>query len=70
MHGVMLPPRRSTFTVRAHTITVERLEKMRWTVTVDGRRFASFCSESRARAGGRIEARRLDFLAVEEGRVK
>jgi hypothetical protein len=30
---------------------------------VDGRLLASFCSESRARAAGRTEARRLDFVA-------
>ena len=46
-------------------MTIERLEKLRWQVTVDGRRFASFCSESRARAAGRREARRLDFEATE-----
>ncbi len=44
---------------------IERLEKLRWVVIVDGRRFASFCSESRARAAGRREARRLDFAAAD-----
>ncbi len=46
-------------------MTIERLEKLRWQVIVDGQRFASFCSESRARAAGRREARRLDFAAAE-----
>jgi hypothetical protein len=55
----------ATFAVRTHTVTIERLEKLRWQVSVDGRRFASFCSESRARAAGRREARRLDFAAAE-----
>jgi hypothetical protein len=44
-------------------VTVDRLERNRWRVTVDGRLLATFCSESRARAAGRIEARRLDFVA-------
>jgi hypothetical protein len=56
---------RATFAVRTHTVTIERLEKLRWSVIVDGRRFASFCSESRARAAGRREARRLDFVAAD-----
>jgi len=55
----------ATFAVRTHTVTIERLEKLRWVVIVDGRRFASFCSESRARAAGRREARRLDFVAAD-----
>jgi hypothetical protein len=45
-------------------VLVERLEKLRWRVSVDGRRFAMFCSESRARAAGRLEARRLDYPAL------
>ncbi len=57
----MNPPR-ATFAVRTHTVGIEQLEKNRFVVTVDGRRFASFCSESRARAAGRLEARRLDFV--------
>ncbi len=54
---------RTTVSVGKHTVFIERLEKLRWRVTVDGRRFATFCSESRARAAGRLEARRLDFAA-------
>jgi hypothetical protein len=60
----MNPPR-ATFTVRAHVVGIEQLEKNRYRVTVDGQPFASFCSESRARAAGRLEARRLDFVAHE-----
>lgn len=60
----MTPPR-ATFRVRAHEIGIEQLERNRYLVTVDGQRFASFCSESRARAAGRLEARRLDFVAHE-----
>ncbi len=60
----MNPPRAS-FSVRAHVVGIEQIEKSRYVVTVDGQRFASFCSESRARAAGRLEARRLDFLAHE-----
>ncbi len=56
---------RATFSVRAHVIGIEQLERNRYLVTVDGQRFASFCSESRARAAGRLEARRLDFVAHE-----
>jgi hypothetical protein len=60
----MNPPRAS-FSVRTHLVAIEQIEKNRYVVTVDGRRFASFCSESRARSAGRNEARRLDFLAHE-----
>jgi hypothetical protein len=56
---------RTTFAVRSHVIGIERVEKNRWRVSVDGHHFASFCSESRARAAGRIEARRLDFVALD-----
>ena len=56
-------PSRVTFNVRTHVVSLERLERNRWRVSVDGRLLASFCSESRARAAGRIEARRLDFVA-------
>jgi hypothetical protein len=54
---------RASFSVRTHVVGIERTEKNRYVVTVDGRRFASFCSESRARAAGRLEARRLDLVA-------
>ncbi|HET9555141.1 MAG TPA: hypothetical protein VFP50_19405 [Anaeromyxobacteraceae bacterium] len=50
-----------TVVVGKHRVDIERLEKLRWRVSVDGRRFAIFCSESRARAAGRREARRLDY---------
>ena len=58
-------PARASFSVRAHVVSIEQIEKNRYVVTVDGQRFASFCSESRARAAGRLEARRLDFVAHE-----
>ncbi len=54
--------------MRAHIVGIERLDKQRWRVTVDGRRIASFCSENRARAAGTSEARRLDFIASAAGR--
>jgi hypothetical protein len=47
--------------VGGHTVLIERLERQLWRVSVDGRRFATFCTESRARAGGRQEARRRDL---------
>ncbi len=61
-------PSRITFQVRTHVVTVDKLERSRWRVTVDGRLLATFCSESRARAAGRIEARRLDFIASDPQR--
>ncbi len=51
--------------VRTHLVLIERLEKLRWRVSVDGRRLSIFCSESRARNAGRLEARRLDFVALD-----
>jgi hypothetical protein len=65
----MNPPRAS-FSVRHHVVGIEQVEKNRFRVTVDGNRLASFCSESRARAAGRTEARRLDFVADEAAGIR
>ncbi len=51
--------------VRTHVVGIERLERLRWRVSVDGQRLSTFCSEARARDAGRLEARRLDFVALE-----
>ncbi len=56
-------PRRNTFEVHEHQVCVERVDAHRWDVSVDGRKLASFCSESRARTAGRTEARRLDIVS-------
>jgi hypothetical protein len=47
-------------------VGIERLDKYRWRVSVDGRRLFTFCSEARARNAGRLEARRLDFVAQDQ----
>lgn len=57
----------SEMKVRAHVVGIERLERHRWRVSVDGRRLFTFCTEARARDAGRLEARRLDFAAQESG---
>src|SRR5512142_2188892 len=57
----------SELKVRSHVIGIERLERYRWRVSVDGRRLFTFCSEARARDAGRLEARRLDFVAHDRG---
>jgi hypothetical protein len=57
--------RYSELKVRTHLVGIERLEKYRWRVSVDGRRLFTFCSEARARDAGRLEARRLDYVAQE-----
>jgi len=49
-----------TIVVGRHEIVVERIDKQLWKVLVDGRRHATFCTESRARAAGRQEAKRLE----------
>lgn len=54
-----------SFEVRSHVVGIERVDRNRYRVSVDGRRLASFCSESRARAAGRLEAARLEFVARE-----
>lgn len=51
----------ATFNVKAHVVTIEKLEPQRWRVSIDGKRYATFCSESRARSAGRTAARQLDF---------
>ncbi len=56
---------RESFEVRSHVVGIERVDTNRYRVSVDGRRLASFCSESRARAAGRLEAARLEFVARE-----
>jgi len=53
------------FSVRARLVGVEQVDDDRFLVTIDGRRFASFCSESRARAAGRSQAPRRDLVARE-----
>jgi hypothetical protein len=53
----------SEMKVRTHVVGIERLERLRWRVSVDGRRLFTFCSEARARDAGRLEARRLDFVS-------
>jgi len=58
-----MSPAPTTVPVGKHLVHIERIEKLRWRVTVDGQRLATFCTESRARAAGRLEARRLDFAA-------
>jgi hypothetical protein len=58
----------SEMKVRSHVIGIERIEKLRWRVTVDGRRLFTFCSEARARDAGRLEARRLDYEAADAQR--
>lgn len=51
--------------VRTHVVGIERIERLRWRVSVDGKRLFTFCSEARARDAGRLEARRLDFAAAD-----
>jgi hypothetical protein len=58
-----MPASYSEMKIRTHVVGIERLEKYRWRVSVDGRRLFTFCSEARARDAGRLEARRLDFVA-------
>jgi hypothetical protein len=58
-------PSYSEMKVRSHVVGIERLERLRWRVSVDGRPLFTFCSEARARDAGRLEARRLDFVANE-----
>jgi hypothetical protein len=60
----------SEIKVRTHVVGIERLERLRWRVSVDGRRLFTFCSESRARDAGRLEARRLDLVAHDKLRVR
>jgi hypothetical protein len=58
----------SEMRVRTHVVGIERLERLRWRVSVDGRRLFTFCTEARARDAGRLEARRLDFVDQEAPR--
>ena len=59
----------SEMRVRTHVVGIERLERLRWRVSVDGRRLFTFCSEARARDAGRLEARRLDLVARDRHRI-
>lgn len=58
----------SELKVRSHVVGIERIERLRWRVSVDGHRLFTFCSEARARDAGRLEARRLDFVASDAHR--
>jgi hypothetical protein len=55
--------------IGGHVIAVERLERLRWRVSIDGRRLFTFCSRARARAAGVLEARRLGFIAADSRRA-
>ncbi len=59
---------RTEMRVRSHVVAIERLERLRWRVSVDGRPLFTFCSEARARDAGRLEARRLDYAAADAAR--
>jgi hypothetical protein len=63
-----MPANYSEIRVRTHVVGIERLERQRWRVSVDGRRLFTFCSEARARDAGKREARRLDFVADDRTR--
>lgn len=56
--------------VKGHVVGVERLERLRWRVSVDGRRLSIFCTEARARQAGVLEARRLEFVANDPQRAR
>jgi hypothetical protein len=56
--------------VKGHIVGVERLERLRWRVSVDGRRLSIFCTEARAKQAGALEARRLDFVAKDPQRIR
>jgi hypothetical protein len=56
--------------VKGHLVAVERLERLRWRVSVDGRRLFTFCSRGRARAAGILEAHRLSFIASDPQRPR
>ena len=61
-----MPANYSEMKVRTHVVGIERLDRQQWRVSVDGRRLFIFCTESRARNAGRLEARRLDLVAAEK----
>jgi hypothetical protein len=63
-----MPANYSETTVKGHVVGVERLEPLRWRVSVDGRRLFTFCSESRARQAGALEARRLEYASSDPAR--
>jgi hypothetical protein len=64
-YGVIVTVRCTTMALHGHVVLVERMDRQRWRVSVDGRRIASYCTESRARAAGKTEARRLEFVALD-----
>jgi hypothetical protein len=59
----------TAFAVLGRLVGVERVDERLYRVTVDGRHFATFCTESRARAAGRCEARRRELLERSRGRL-
>jgi hypothetical protein len=65
-----MPASYSELKVRTHVVGIERLDKQRWRVSVDGRRLFTFCTEARARDAGRLEARRLDFVAQDRAQAR
>ena len=55
--------------VKGHVVGIERIEPQRWRVIIDGHRLLTFCSESRARRAGALEARRLFMLGASPCRL-
>jgi len=50
-----------TFNVKTHLVELVRLDGKQWRVVIDGKNYATFCSESRARVAGRTAAQLMAF---------
>ena len=49
------------FSVKSHLVELMRVDAKQWRVVIDGKNYATFCSESRARVAGRTAAQLMAF---------
>jgi len=49
------------FSVKSHLVELMRVDAKQWRVVIDGKNYATFCSESRARVAGRTAAQFMAF---------
>ncbi len=51
----------ASFSVKNHLVELVRVDAKQWRVVIDGKNYATFCSESRARVAGRTAAQFMAF---------
>ena len=53
--------KRVAFLVKGHQVELVGLDAKQWRVFIDGKRYATFCSQTRARTAARVAAQFMEF---------